>query len=84
MIHPVYYYRPFEGGSSVVFYSVARFRFNFGTVFLKCVRIVLGSVGVAWLRPLRKRCSLGLPCVLFVYCLFVVVLFPASVSRTGF
>ena len=35
-------------------YSVARFGVNFGTVFLKCVRIVMGWVGVAWLPPFAK------------------------------
>ena len=50
------------------------------TFHLMCVHIIFGSVWVADWPPLGNSCSLGWPYVLFVFCLFVILV----ISRFGF
>ena len=76
----VYAYLPFQGDSSVVVLCCLFLVSEFRWLFTLCLYIIL----LVWLvllsgHLLGKSCPLGWPCVLIIFCLFVILV----ISRYG-
>ena len=69
----VIYYRSFQGASYVVVSFVVR-DVNFVIVYIMYVQFIFGSVKIAQWPPFWENDTLCLTTVLFVSCLFFVVL----------